>query len=355
MSMSTEDALKYMSKPETPANAEEVKDDVSSTPTETKTAKSEETSAETPEETVGQDSQGDPSKSKDPGSDEPKVKEDKDEKKSPPQDKSPKDGDNKNAPKAETATRPSKEEQKNFAFVRQKEKYKAAKARIAEQQKEIEKLRKEIESTKDLQLRHFKKEDGSQDLESYINFRDRQRDMESKIESMTRASEEQQRAMDLEIDSELTKRCFSDQTEREEYERMKDVTGPVLFQFLEEKDPNHVILNYLDTLNEYPVVLRELLQPEKNSAMIGRLFRSTDPQSLHRAIADLSDKILDDFHNGKSASQTSVQVDTPKGNKTIPILGKQISGSQSQPSGSTSLLTDMASMNDYLRTHPRGR
>ena len=120
--------------------------------------------------------------------------------------------------------------------MRQKEKYKAAKARIAEQQKEIEKLRKEIESTKDLQLRHFKKEDGSQDLESYINFRDRQRDMESKIESMTRASEEQQRAMDLEIDSELTKRCFSDPTEREEYERMKDVTGPVLFQFLEEKD-----------------------------------------------------------------------------------------------------------------------
>lgn len=344
-----------MSQPETPANAEEVKESESSAQTETQTDKSEETSAETPEEIAGQEPNGDPSNQGDRGSDEPQVIKDKDENKSP-EDKNPKkDGDKQLPPKAETATRPSKEEQKNFAFVRQKEKYKAAKARIAEQQKEIEKLRKEIESTKGLQLRHFKKEDGSQDVESYMNFRDRQRDIESKIESMTRASEEQQRAMDLEIDSELTKRCFSDPTEREEYERMKDVTGPVLFQILEEKDPNHVILNYLDTLNEYPVVLRELLQPEKNSEMIGRLFRSTDPQSLHRAIADLSDKILDDFHSGKSASQTSVQVDTPKGNKTIPILGKQISGSQSHPSGSNSLLTDMASMNDYLRTHPRGR
>lgn len=352
MSMSTEEALKYMSQPETPASAEEVKDDVSSTPTETETAKSEETSAKAPEEKVGQDSQGDPSNQGDRGSDEPQVIKDKDENKAP-EDKSPKkDGDKNLSKTTETASQTDKV---NFAFVRQKEKYKAAKARIAEQQKEIEKLRKEIESTKDLQLRHFKKEDGSQDVESYMNFRDRQRDMESKIESMTRASEEQQRAMDLEIDSELTKRCFTDPTEREEYERMKDTTGPVLFQILEEKDPNHVILNYLDTLNEYPVVLRELLQPQKNGAMIARLFRSTDPQSLHRAIADLSDKILDDFHNGKSTPQSQVQVDTPKGNKTIPILGKQISGSQSQPSGTGSLLTDMASMNDYLRTHPRGR
>ena len=350
--MSTEEALKYMSQPE-PAKVEEVKDDASSAQTENNSPESTEPAPSSKEETADQTSQdGDPSKSKDQGSDEPGRSENKDEKKSP-EDKNPKkDGDKELSQKAETTKQTDKV---NFAFVRQKEKYKAAKARIAEQQKEIEKLRKEIENTKGLQLRHFKKEDGSQDLESYINFRDRQRDMESKIESMTRASEEQQRAMDLEIDSELTKRCFTDPTEREEYERMKDTTGPVLFQILEEKDPNHVILNYLDTLNEYPVVLRELLQPEKNSAMIGRLFRSTDPHSLHRAIADLSDKILDDFHNGKSAPKSQVQVDTPKGNKTIPILGKQISGSQSQPSGSGSLLTDMASMNDYLRSHPRGR
>lgn len=356
MSMSTEEALKYLT-PENetkePAKVEEVKADTSSVETEKETTKSEDSSAKAPEETAEPEKvNGDPAKSTDKGSDEPKPAEDKVvEKKDPTSQKSDKN------------PKPTKEEQKSYAFARKNEKLKEAKSKIAEQEAEIKKLRAELEKRQGLELRHFKNEDGTQNVEAYLRYRDGQKDLENQIQNLTNQSVEEQRQMDIEIDREATERCFTDPTERQEYENLRQTIGGELTKKLMQDDPKGVIVRYLDTLRDYPVVLRELLQPQKNKQMIDWLFRSKDPYTLHRSIAKVSDDILDNWYKSKQnpapapiqtqvAPQPQPQNQVPTG--TVPILGHQVTAG-SNGSNTNGLFTSMADINDYLRSHPRGR
>lgn len=352
MSMSTEEALKYLSKDteeKEPAKVEEVKEETSSVNTETDTTKSDDSSAKAPEETAETEKKetGDPAKSTDKGSDDPKPADDKVVEK---KDQAPQKSNEKNP-------KPSKDEQKNYAFARKNEKLKEARNKIAEQDAEIKKLRAELEKRQGLELRHFKNEDGTQNVEAYLRYRDSQKDLENQIQNLTNESIEEQKRLDLEADREAVELCFTDPTERDEFENLRGTIGPELTKKLMQDDPQGVIIRYLNTLREYPVVLRELLQPTKNRDMINWLFRSKDPYTLHRSIAKVSDDILDNWYKSKNspapAPNPAPVAPTPQ--PTVPILGHQVASSGGGHSNSTTMFTSMSEINDYLRSHPRGR
>lgn len=359
MSMSTEEALKYLNqgkeetpveKTETQTTAEPAKDPEPSTEPKKDEANSEDTSAKTPEDKSDNHQDGDETKSeKSEGSDEPKPSEDKDEKKTttpePAKEDKPADQD-----------KPTKKEQRDFAFVRQKAKYKEAKARIAEQQKEIERLKAELENSKGLEAKHFKNEDGTPNPEAFMNYKFRERDIQDQIKNLSNKSAEEQRAMDIELDREITERCFTDKNELERYVQLRDSRGQAFLDALQENDKNGVILSYLDTLQEYPVVLRELMDLEKNPKLLGRLFRSRDPYSLHHSIAMISDEILDNWHKSKEQPAAEPQKNDPAPQpeaKKVPILGKQITSSPSSRENPGSIMQDWATMNNYIKEHPR--
>ena len=157
---------------------------------------------------------------------------------------------------------------------------------------------------------------------------------------------QEQNQLAVEQDRIITEHCFQGK-ELEDYRNLVTSKGPAFAAALKEHDTNDVVLNYLDTLQEYPIVLKELMT---NMDTLRRLFRSKDPDTLKHNIEKISGEILDKAHT----KPQSVEVPQPAAvepKKALPVIGKQITN---QTTTVEPTVKDRQYWNNYLRNHPHG-
>lgn len=238
----------------------------------------------------------------------------------------------------------SHKEQRDYAYIREKQRRKEAEAKVKELQFALEKY-------KGLQSKDFKDKDGNTDYDAYTNWKLQERDMQNEVQRLQR----EQLNEELEQDRIATERVFKGQ-ELEDYNNLIHTNGKVFANTINEYDEKNVIFKYLDTVDDYPIVLRELMT--NSSKWLPQIFRSNrysravikDPSTLERNTAKVVEQILDEYYN--KVNSTSQPVNPVKNN--IPIIGKQIT--QSNTSGTDpngSLLTSISSINNYLRKNKR--
>ena len=309
MSMSTEQAQEIINKSKQPASETEV--------SSTEVSKSPEPTADSPEDKADTNDKAEPtSETKEKESDESKSNSEEVEKKDEPKDESVKE------PPSKFPTM----SKRDYAFIREKEKRKQQKQKYEARIKELE---EELERKNGLDYEHFKNQDGTPDPKSYVNWKFKERDMKDEIRNLREQNEREQNDYDMERDRIITERCFTDPNELQEYNQMIAEKGKYFAEAVRERDPNGVVFSYLETLNDYPIVLKELMDLEKNPGLLARVFRSSDPDSLKRNIARVADEILEKRYS--SPVQPQVQPDTTAtpapavaAKPALPVIGKQI-------------------------------
>lgn len=274
---------------------------------------------------------------KEPPKEEPKKeeppKEDKPEEK--PEEKEAKDkleeGNEKKLPPSKKYT---KDQRIAHSFAIEKKKRQAAQARVKELEAELDKIK------------GLKPADFGDDVEAYTSYRieeaKKRDELERKQEFIKQSEADEQR---LETERRVSM-CFPDEADRAEYEDLIASRGVEFYEALQKFDPKGVVLDYLNGVEEYPKVLRELMS---NNRSLAYVFRDLDPWELRHNLHVFTK----DFLAGKQAvpeekKEPEQQPEPPK--PKIPVIGKQVTA-QAKP---TEPVHDRAYWNEYLRKHPNG-
>ena len=324
MPMSTEDAFKYL---EGNNKASEPEQKVESAPSVDDTPASD---SKSPENVAQVEDKAEPAEPKQPDND-GKPAEDT------------KGSDEPKEPEVKVDDKKDKLSQRDYAFIREKQKRKEQKAKYEARIKELE---EELKKRDGLEAKHFTKEDGSADPEAYIRNEFAKRDMTDELNRIKQQDAQEQNQLAVEQDRIITEHCFQGK-ELEDYRNLVTSKGPAFAAALKEHDTNDVVLNYLDTLQEYPIVLKELMT---NMDTLRRLFRSKDPDTLKHNIEKISGEILDKAHTVATPKEVPQPAPVePK--KALPVIGKQITN---QTTTVEPTVKDRQYWNNYLRNHPHG-
>ena len=230
--------------------------------------------------------------------------------------------------------KPSHREQRDYAFIKLQEKHKK---QIEKLTKRIEELEAQNKKEEGLRAEHFKKSDGTPDHDSYLDWREDKRDRDLELKSLKAESQAELLQYAAERDTAAARASFKTEQEAEDYFRMSDEFGDEFFnKFLKEFDPNGVAKNYIFSLNNYPVVLKKLMD-KSDFSYLRRVFKSTDPDTIKHNIARVSDEILDDYYADRYHTPSRVPDPVPRTEQTptepkkspIPITGRQTTTAQS--------------------------
>lgn len=236
--------------------------------------------------------------------------------------------------------KPSHREQRDYAFIKLQEKHKK---QIEKLTKRIEELEAQNKKEEGLRAEHFKKSDGTPDHDSYLDWREDKRDRDLELKNLKAESQAELLQYAAERDTAAARASFKTEQEAEDYFRMSDEFGEEFFNdFLKKFDPDGVAKSYIFSLNNYPVVLKKLMD-KSDFSYLRRIFKSTDPDTIKHNIARVSDEILDDYYADRYHTQQRVpdpvqrteqprpQVSTPTEPKKspIPITGRQTTTAQS--------------------------
>ena len=325
MPMSTEDAFKYL---EGNNKASEPEQKVESTPSVDDTPASD---SKSPENVAQVEDKAEPAEPKQPDND-GKPAEDT------------KGSDEPKEPEVKVDDKKDKLSQRDYAFIREKQKRKEQKAKYEARIKELE---EELKKRDGLEAKHFTKEDGSADPEAYIRNEFAKRDMTDELNRIKQQDAQEQNQLAVEQDRIITEHCFQGK-ELEDYRNLVTSKGPAFAAALKEHDTNDVVLNYLDTLQEYPIVLKELMT---NMDTLRRLFRSKDPDTLKHNIEKISGEILDKAHTKPQSVEVPQPPQPVEPKKALPVIGKQIT---TQTTTVEPTVKDRQYWNNYLRNHPHG-
>lgn len=271
---------------------------------------------------------GDQTKVEDKGSDEPKVEETKDDKK---KEMTPQD----------------------YAFMKQKDKnrklqdkYDKLNNKFNETNKQKDARIKELEDAlkkyQDLKSEDFKKQDGTVDYDAFTDWKVQQKDMQNEVSNLRKSMEQDQIQHAIDYDRYVTERCFEGK-ELEDYDNLIATKGGIFANEIHKVDPKNAAFNYLETLNDYPIVLRELMT--NPNRWLGSMFRSTDPDMIKWNTARVADTILNEYYSSKKPAEP------PASKPAMPVIGKQITNAGATTSPHKSILSSRAAMNNYLQTH----
>lgn len=308
MNMSTEDALQYISKHETsdkqPVEVESKEEKSSAQPSDDAKTDAEPASDTADDKEEKEDRQDIKAKT---GNDEPaEVKDEK--------------ADKQNEAKKERTHK----EERDYAFIREKNKRKAQREHY---EAEIKSLKEELEKYKGLKLEDFKG-----DQQQYIDYRFEQQNQERKLADQQRYLDELDVAdMETENDRRVNL-SFADEKERQEYKELLERNGREFLSALEQFDKENVVMSYLNDLEQYPKVLKVLMTDKE---ALKSVFAKRDPMFRKLALDRLATRVLAQ----------------KKEKKQLPIIGRQTS---SNPVAE-SKVHDAAYWNEYLRNHPRGK
>lgn len=249
------------------------------------------------------------------------------EPKEPKQEETPKAEKKKRLPPSQVYTH---EERIAHRFAVEKHKRQAAQARVKELEAELAKVK------------GLKPEDFNNDVESYTSYRlDEQKKLDE-IERQKRFIEQsEQEEIERETERKVSK-CFPNANDRAEYEDLIAQRGRDFYDALQANDPKGVVLDYLNGIDEYPLVLRELMT---NMKSLAHVFRDKDPYELRHNLHVFTKELL----SGKT-KENETETEPPKPKAAIPVIGKQVTA-QAKPAEP---VHDRAYWNEYLRKHPNG-
>lgn len=232
-------------------------------------------------------------------------------------------------------------DKRDYAFIRTSQQLKDAK-------KQIKELTTALEKYKGLESKDFKDKDGNTNYDAYTNWKLQERDMVNEVQRL----QQEQLNVELEQDRIATERCFQGQ-ELEDYNRLIKNNGEVFANVIHSYDKNNAIFKYLDTVDDYPIVMRELMT--NYNKWLPQIFRPNkyshavvnNPNILERNTAKVVEQILDEYYASKNNQSKSVE---PKSKTAIPVIGKQITNNNV----SESSIHDRNYWNNHLREHPKG-
>lgn len=318
--MTTEQALDYFK-----SDKEEINPVVESTEPSTEDSKSEEMNVNSPDEVATNSNDGEHTTEEVKGSDEPKTEDVEDVKSQNNDTKSKRD----------------------YAFIKLKNKNKALKDKyerdIADRDKTIKEMEEALNKYKGLSSRDFKNDDGSVNNDAYVDWKFKEQDMMRQVEYLKKEREQQQLQHDIEQDRIITESCFEGQ-DLIDYDNLIKFKGQAFAEACHDFDKSNTLFKYLDTVQHYPIVLKELMS--NPGPYLNRIYRSKDPDTIKDNARKIVNEILDNHFNSKS----TVSKEQPK--SAIPVIGKQITNAgASGAKESTSLVSSMNSINNYLRKH----
>lgn len=232
-------------------------------------------------------------------------------------------------------------DKRDYAFIRTSQ-------QLKEYKKQVKELTEALEKYKGLESKDFKDKDGNTNYDAYTNWKLQERDMQNEVQRL----QQEQLNVELEQDRIATERCFQGQ-ELEDYNRLIQNNGKVFADVIHSYDKNNAIFKYLDTVDDYPIVMRELMT--NHNKWLPQIFRPnkyshaviTNPNILERNTAKVVEQILDEYYASKNNQSKSVE---PKSKTAIPVIGKQITNNNV----SESSVHDSNYWNNHLREHPKG-
>lgn len=232
-------------------------------------------------------------------------------------------------------------DKRDYAFIRTSQ-------QLKEYKKQVKELTEALEKYKGLESKDFKDKDGNTNYDAYTNWKLQERDMVNEVQRL----QQEQLNVELEQDRIATERCFQGQ-ELEDYNRLIQKNGKVFADVIHSYDETNAIFKYLDTVDDYPIVMRELMT--NHNKWLPQIFRPnkyshaviTNPNILERNTAKVVEEILDEYYASKNNQSKSVE---PKSKTAIPVIGKQITNNNV----SESSIHDRNYWNNHLREHPKG-
>ena len=322
MSISTEQAEKMIDEKmareaEKPAQPEANEKPVDQSTPEPK----EEPKPETKQEEVPQQ--------KEPEKEEPKVETpEKDEKKPSDEDK----------PKPKRKYTHEERVAHAFSIEKQKRKEQHAKDRAR-----IKELEDELARVKGLRLSDF-----DNNVDNYTDYRLKEREMQDEVK-FTKERMEREESEELARETERrVNLSFPTEEERDDYNDLIRTNGKQFLEALNEVDPNGVVLDYLNSVDKYPIVLQKLMT---DMDALKHVFRDKDPVMLRLNLHQFTKELLEGGDKKTDAPTQTEQSNPPKPEvKPMPVIGKQVTTS----SAPAEPVHDRAYWNNYLRQHPRG-
>lgn len=235
-------------------------------------------------------------------------------------------------------------DKRDYAFIRKSQ-------QLNEAKKQIKELTAALEKYKGLESKDFKDKDGNTNYDAYTNWKLQERDMQNEVQ---RLKQEQLNA-ELEQDRIATERCFQGK-DLEDYNNLIQNKGKVFADVVHKYDETDAIFKYLDTVDDYPIVLRELMT--NHNKWLPQIFRPNkyshsvikNPNILERNTAKVVEEILDEYYASKNNSVESKSKTVNSVKTAIPVIGKQITNNNV----SESSIHDRNYWNNYLREHPKG-
>lgn len=248
-----------------------------------------------------------------------------------PKDKTPSEDKKRNVPPSKRYTR---DERIAHSFAVEKRKRQEAQAKVKELEAELAKLK------------GLKPEDFNNDVEAYTSYRI---DAQHKQDEIDRQKRFIERSEAEEMARETERRvsmCFPDEADREEYEQLIATKGRKFYEALQEHDPNGVVIDYLNGVEQYPIVLRKLMT---DMDALCHVFRDKDPYELRHNLHVFTKELLEG-KTGEKKEDAKQPEQPPQPKPAIPVIGKQVTA-QAKP---TEPVHDRAYWNDYLLKHKNG-
>lgn len=212
----------------------------------------------------------------------------------------------------------SQQDRIDYAFAKEKSKRRAMKM---EYEKRISELEKALNVSKKT------KEDFDGDVDKYIDYRLSVNDSRNELNTLRNKLRENEMS---DIDAENERRInnsFKTDAEKDEYRALLSERGQMFMEALNKYDADGIVLDWLDSKEDYPRVLKALMTDKE---ALKSVFSHRD--NAERLIA------LDRLRNSL------------KPRVTLPKLGKLTKTTKS-PTGPK----DINYWNEYLKNHPRGR
>lgn len=221
------------------------------------------------------------------------------------------------------------------------------KAQHEKDQTRIKELEAEIEKYKGLKLEDF----GEKGTENFFDYKLKERDMMAEVKATKeRMEREEQEDMQRETERRINL-SFGTDEERDEYNDLIATNGPKFLEALNQADPKGVVLDYLNGVEKYPVVLKKLMTDMDALAYV---FRDKDPYELRHNLHQFTKELLEgkpEQPKVKSEEAPVVENKQPEPTKpAIPVIGKQVTAQ----AGPAEPVHDRNYWNEYLRKHPAG-
>lgn len=225
-----------------------------------------------------------------------------------------------------------------FSIEKQKRKEQHAKDRAR-----IKELEDELARVKGLRLSDF-----DNNVDNYTDYRLKEREMQDEVK-FTKERMEREESEELARETERrVNLSFATEEERDDYNDLIRTNGKQFLEALNEVDPNGVVLDYLNSVDRYPIVLQKLMT---DMDALKHVFRDKDPVMLRLNLHQFTKELLEGGDKKTDAPTQTEQSNPPKPEvKPMPVIGKQVTTS----SAPAEPVHDRAYWNNYLRQHPRG-